>query len=97
MTPSSTTSSAAPARDATSAAPAAIASISVKSKTFVARGEGVDRQPLVPALHFFDRQFAGDDDARLQARGLDPLLQIVGERASAPTATAPTITAVKSG
>ena len=50
-----------------------------QAKAFVARGEGVDRQALVPALHFLDRQFAGDDDARQQARGLDPLLQIVGK------------------
>ena len=67
-----------------------------QTKTFVARGEGIDRQPLVPALHLLDRQFARDDDARLQARGLDPLFQIVG-KPDCSGVIAPTITAVKSG
>ncbi len=32
-------------------------------KTFVTRGERVDRQPLVPALHVLDRKFTCDDNA----------------------------------
>ena len=50
-----------------------------QSKTFVARGEGVDGQPLIPALDLLDRNFARDHDARLQAGRLDPPSQIIGK------------------
>ena len=48
-------------------------------KTFVARREGIDGEALVPALHFLDREFARDDDARGKPCGLDALPQITGE------------------
>jgi hypothetical protein len=67
-----------------------------QAEAFIARGKGVDRQPRVPARHLLDRQLAGDDDARLQARRLDPFFQIVGKRRAARR-DAPTMTAVKSG
>jgi hypothetical protein len=51
------------------------------------------RQALVPALHFRDFEFAGDDDTRGKTRRFDPLLQLVGKPVGSAT-TAPAMTAI---